>query len=120
AVPEGLWRACVGGASAVGLAPEVLDALVAPWLGETGQAAFYRQIAQADETHTAAFEARLGDLTARALVVWGEDDAWIPVDRAHRLVAAIPGAELALVPGAGHLVQLDRPAALAAVLDRWL
>jgi pimeloyl-ACP methyl ester carboxylesterase len=120
ALHEGLVRAYVSGASAAGPAPEALDALAAPWLGELGQAAFYRQIAQADERHTAAFEDRLGEVSAPALVVWGEDDAWIPVDRAHRLAASIPGAELALIPGAGHLVGLDRPAELAAVLDGWL
>ena len=120
ALHEGLVRAYIAGASAVGLAPEALGALVAPWLGDEGQAAFYHQIAQADEAHTAAFEERLTEVTAPALVVWGEDDAWIPVDRAHRLAAAIPGAELELIPGAGHLVQLDRPAELAAVLERWL
>jgi pimeloyl-ACP methyl ester carboxylesterase len=52
--------------------------------------------------------------------VWGRDDAWIPVDRAHRLAGLIPGARLQLVDGAGHLVQLDRPEALTAALTRWL
>lgn len=120
ALHEGLVRAYVAGASAAGLAPEALDALVAPWLGDEDQAAFYRQIAQADEAHTAVLEPLLGAVTAPSLIVWGEDDAWIPVDRAHRLHAAIPGSELALIAGAGHLVHLDRPDALAAVLSEWL
>jgi pimeloyl-ACP methyl ester carboxylesterase len=54
------------------------------------------------------------------LIVWGEEDVWIPVDRAHRLAALIPGARLELIKGAGHLVQLDQPVALAAALHRWL
>ena len=37
-----------------------------------------------------------------------------------RLAELIPGSELVLVPDAGHLVQLDAPAALTAVLQRWL
>ncbi|MEU0316151.1 alpha/beta fold hydrolase [Nocardioides sp. NPDC006273] len=48
------------------------------------------------------------------------DDAWIPVDRAHRLADLIPGAELTVIPDAGHLVHLDQPAALAATLTEWL
>jgi pimeloyl-ACP methyl ester carboxylesterase len=53
-------------------------------------------------------------------VVWGRDDTWIPVDRAHRLAEAVPGATLCVVDGAGHLVQLDQPVALAAILIDWL
>jgi len=51
-VHEGAVRAYVGGASHGGLTPDVVDALTAPWLGEAGQAAFYRQIAEADEAYT--------------------------------------------------------------------
>ncbi|MEU8490966.1 alpha/beta fold hydrolase [Pseudonocardia alni] len=54
--------------------------------------------------------------TCRCGVVWGTEDTWIPVDRAHRLTAAVPGAELHLVPGAGHLIQLDAPEALTALV----
>jgi hypothetical protein len=32
----------------------------------------------------------------------------------------IPGARLALVADAGHLVQLDQPVALATLLTGWL
>jgi pimeloyl-ACP methyl ester carboxylesterase len=53
-------------------------------------------------------------------IVWGTEDTWIPVDRAHRMQAAIPHASLTLIEDAGHLVQLDAPAALAADLTRWV
>ncbi len=52
--------------------------------------------------------------------MWGTDDTWIPVDRAHRLADLIPGAKLELIEGAGHLVQLDQPVALASTLTSWL
>ena len=32
----------------------------------------------------------------------------------------IPGAGLELVPGASHLIQLDAPERLTAILARWL
>jgi pimeloyl-ACP methyl ester carboxylesterase len=54
------------------------------------------------------------------LVVWGENDTWIPVDRAHRLVDLIPGARLRLVPSAGHLIHLDQPVQLATIVSSWL
>ena len=39
---------------------------------------------------------------------------------AHRLAEQILGAELRLVPEAGHLIQVDAPEQLTAILFRWL
>jgi pimeloyl-ACP methyl ester carboxylesterase len=85
-----------------------------------GQAAFYRQIAQADQAYTDEIEQLYPQLDLPVLVVWGSEDAWIPVSRAHRLAELVPGARLQVVEGAGHLIQLDQPAALAAALALWL
>jgi pimeloyl-ACP methyl ester carboxylesterase len=107
--------AYVGDAAHHPLPAETRDALIAPWLGEVGQRAFYRQIAQADQRYTDEVQPRYGELDLPVLVVWGREDRWIPVTKAHELHAAIPGAALAIVDGAGHLVQEDAPDAL---LDR--
>lgn len=120
AMHRGLLTAYVQGASHRGLDEESLAALVAPWTGEEGQAAFYRQIGQADERYTAEFEPLLGRVRAPVHVVWGTEDTWIPVDRAHRLAGVIPGATLSLVEGAGHLIQLDAPEQLLAKVREWL
>ena len=56
AMHEGALRAYVAGASHRGLSAPALDELVAPWLGEQGQPAFYRQIAQATQEHTDEIE----------------------------------------------------------------
>jgi pimeloyl-ACP methyl ester carboxylesterase len=120
AVHQGALRAYIAGASHVGLSSAAMDALVSPWLGEEGQAAFYRQIAQADEAYTDEIEPMYSDLKLPVLVVWAREDTWLPVERAHRLSKVIPGAQLRLIDGAGHLVQLDQPAALATTLARWL
>jgi len=116
---EALLREYISGASSAGLLPDVLDQLVAPWLG-TGQAAFYRQIAQADERFTAEIELLYGDIDVPTLVVWGTDDRWIPADRGQRLHELIPNSVLQVVEGAGHLIQEDRPAELTVAIDRWL
>ena len=50
-----------------------------------------------------------------ALVVAGEDDA-PSVAAAHALAAALPRARLVVVPGAGHVVNLERPEAFNAAL----
>ncbi|WP_345433221.1 alpha/beta fold hydrolase [Actinoallomurus vinaceus] len=115
-----LVREYVGSASARGLHPDVLERLVEPWLDEDGRPAFYRQIAQADQRHTAEVQDRYGTIDVPVLVCWGTDDAWLPVDHAHELVARIPGARLQLVSGAGHLIQEDAPAELTAALAGFL
>lgn len=118
-VHEGAIRGYIAGASHRGLSESQMDSLVAPWLGD-GQAAFYRQIAAADERFTTEFADRLSMINCPTTVIWGTEDAWIPVDRAHRLAESIGHAELELVPDAGHLIQLDAPVALSGLLTRWL
>jgi len=120
AIHRGALRAYVEGASHRGLTDAASRMIMEPWLDPVGQAAFYRQIAQADEEYTAEIEDLYASIDVPVQVVWGVEDTWIPVDRAHRLAATIPGARLELVEGAGHLVQLDAPVALATVLQRWL
>jgi pimeloyl-ACP methyl ester carboxylesterase len=119
-IHEGALRAYIEGASHIGISPSQMETLVSPWRGADGQPAFYRQIAQAAEAYTDEIEHLYPEVDLPVLVVWGCEDAWIPVDRARRLASLIPGAQLRLVEGAGHLIQLDQPTALAATIARWL
>lgn len=119
-VHEAVVRGYVGNASHRGLAPDVADALVAPWLGPAGQPAFYRQIADYDERYLAENEERVGRIDIPVRILWGTADTWLPVEIGVRLHELIPGSELTLVPDAGHLVQLDAPVALADAVRGWL
>ncbi|MEU8991114.1 alpha/beta hydrolase [Streptomyces sp. NPDC048558] len=120
ALHRALVREYVGSASSPGLHPAVLDRLTRPWLGDVGQPAFYRQIAQADQRYTDEVQERYGEIGFPTLVCWGEDDTWIPLAKGHELAARIPGARLEPIAGAGHLVQEDAPAELTAVLMAFL
>jgi pimeloyl-ACP methyl ester carboxylesterase len=120
AVHRGAISAYIATASHRRLRPDDLAALVAPWLGEDGQSAFYRQIAQADERFTDDIETRLGELRVPTHIVWAEQDTWIPADRAARLQQLIPHSTLSVVSDASHLIHLDAPACLANELRGWL
>jgi 3-oxoadipate enol-lactonase len=62
--------------------------------------------------------AELPSLSVRSLVVHGEADLLVPVQNAVHLAERIPGAELTLIPGAGHMLQSDAiDLVRAAVLD---
>jgi 2-succinyl-6-hydroxy-2,4-cyclohexadiene-1-carboxylate synthase len=58
---------------------------------------------------------RLGELRIPVALIVGEQDAKFRAT-AERMAAAIPHAELHVVAGAGHAVQLERPEAVAALL----
>lgn len=49
----------------------------------------------------------LPSIAGPTLVVHGEADLLIPTENGKLLAARIPGAELVLVPGAGHMLQTD-------------
>jgi len=119
-IHRAIVRTYVENASHRGLRDETLDLLVEPWTTEEGQPAFYRQIAEYDERFLVETEQRLGAITVPVRIVWGTEDTWIPVGRAHRLHELIPSASLGLVPGAGHLIHYDAPAALMDELRAWL
>ena len=59
----------------------------------------------------------LRGVTAPTLCVAGSDDTNAPVRAVQRLAETIPGARFELIPGAGHLVNLEAPAAFNACLE---
>jgi pimeloyl-ACP methyl ester carboxylesterase len=119
-IHEAILRAYIQGASHHRLRDGDLETLVAPWMTDAGQPAFYRQIAQYDERFLVENEQRLGDLSMPVKVVWGADDGWIPPKTGRRLADLIPGATFTEVPDAGHLMQYDAPVALGNLIRGWL
>ena len=58
--------------------------------------------------------ATLGDVPAAVLV--GDRDRLTPPPCADSIAGALPGTELTVCPGAGHMLMLERPAEVAAAL----
>lgn len=52
---------------------------------------------------------RLGEVRVPTLVITGDSDRIVSADDSRRVVAAIPGAGLAVIPQAGHLAMEERP-----------
>jgi pimeloyl-ACP methyl ester carboxylesterase len=63
---------------------------------------------------------RIGRITARTLVLHGEQDALVPPDNGRILAERIPGAELVMVPDANHVLMTDQPEQVAKLLLDWL
>lgn len=64
--------------------------------------------------------ARLRDIRQPTLVVVGELDSETPISYARHLTDHIPSARLAVVPGAGHLVNLEAPGPVNGLLRSFL
>lgn len=53
------------------------------------------------------FSARLGEIQAETLVIWGRNDRFVPMDTGLRLIAGIPRSELHVFNGCGHWAQWE-------------
>jgi pimeloyl-ACP methyl ester carboxylesterase len=61
---------------------------------------------------------RIGQISVPTLVIHGEHDRLVPPENARLIAARIPGAKLAMIPGASHIFTTDQPAlAHSAILD---
>lgn len=48
-------------------------------------------------------------IETRSLVLWGENDPWLPIRRGRALVQRLPDAEFVALPRCGHLPHLECP-----------
>jgi pimeloyl-ACP methyl ester carboxylesterase len=63
---------------------------------------------------------RLRALTMPALVLWGEDDALVPMKTGRALADALPHAHFHALSGCGHLPTLEKPEESAALFAEFL
>jgi pimeloyl-ACP methyl ester carboxylesterase len=63
---------------------------------------------------------KLGQIKIPALVIHGDKDAAIALGLAEQLAAGLAGAELVVVPGAGHAANLTHPEAVNPAIERFL
>jgi pimeloyl-ACP methyl ester carboxylesterase len=78
------------------------------------RAAIHRMMHRSDSTPL------LAQATVPALIVTGSEDELIPVDESRAMAAALKGASLEIIPGAGHLANLEQPEAFNRALNAFL
>ncbi|MEX1222387.1 MAG: alpha/beta hydrolase [Idiomarina sp.] len=116
AIHKGLVRAYIETAAFTEISTTVIDHTLSYWSTELGQPAFYRQIKQSSETYTAELEDKFCDLGIETLIIWAEQDSWLPVSYAQKLANALPNAQVSYVADAGHLVIEEKPTELVQKL----
>lgn len=117
---EGVADAMIGGMvgkSTREKSPEIVDEMhamlaAAPVDGVVG--ALEALMERPDSTPT------LATIDVPVLIVVGEEDALTPVKESEAMHAAIPGSRLEVLSGAGHVSNVERPAAFNHVLTEFL
>lgn len=65
-------------------------------------------------------ESLLPQIACPTLVMTGELDAWAPPAQHEQIAAQLPDAQLVVVPGAGHMIQMEAPEAVNSAIADWL
>jgi pimeloyl-ACP methyl ester carboxylesterase len=65
-------------------------------------------------------ESLLPRIACPTLVLTGALDTWSPPAQHEQIAAAVPDAELVIVPGAGHMIQREAPEAVNDAIAAWL
>jgi pimeloyl-ACP methyl ester carboxylesterase len=122
---------------------EILDVFVRPWrevvercVFDAATAAEYQRIYEANPIvdfggsreagrtmsmrmcyrpymYSPSLPSLLSGIQTPALVVWGAEDAIIPIECGERFASAIPGATLKVIEGCGHWPHYEKPRELA-------
>jgi pimeloyl-ACP methyl ester carboxylesterase len=66
--------------------------------------------------HSQTLQHLLGSVAAPTLIAWGAEDRVVPLSAAARWQQAMPAARQEVIPGCGHCVEMEQPAALAALV----
>jgi pimeloyl-ACP methyl ester carboxylesterase len=89
-------------------------------LARPGALASLRSLLASRHALAAGFAGMAARVRAPTLLVWGREDAWIPVSDAERFLAAIPGSRKVVLERCGHLPQEERPLEALEILGGFL
>lgn len=96
-----------------------MRAVPAAYEGERGGLRLIRAARDLDPGQTEHIAESLTAARVPALVIWGENDAYLPVATVARPLAGLLRAELVLVPG-GHFTPIDCPSETGAAIRDFL
>ncbi len=115
---EALFRAYIQKAAHYPLKEEAIEIYADPWRGVVGQAAFYRQISQANTQHIAEAQERYRNTDFDVHLIWGERDTFIPIEQGEELKRLLSVKSFTPISNAAHIVQEDTPEAIVGALLR--
>ncbi len=107
---------------------DTLTALVSGWASDTAPLVAWAQLASRDayawwltDGRPADISNGVANINVPTLVLHGENDPLRSSDALReRIVDRLPNAELRVIAGASHCIQMDQPHITACVLENWL
>ena len=69
-----------------------------------------------DRTALSANRDRYADLKLRATLIWGDQDTLTPLAQGHDIQGLIAGSQIVIMPGIGHIPQVEDPQGFAKLL----
>ena len=63
---------------------------------------------------------RIPEIQVDTLIIWGRDDAWIPLEDGFKFKEALPNATLEVIPFCGHIPQEEKPEETARLILEFL
>src|SRR3954471_4346999 len=73
----------------------------------------------AREWVSGALAARMPQMTHEHLVLYGQEDHWIPRDQVEAMVQKLPNARLEVFPHVGHSMNLEQPLLFGHIFTDW-
>ena len=77
-------------------------------------------MAQADSKFTDEIQQQYSSINIPTLILWGQQDEWIPIEKGRELNEVIPGSKLCIIPESGHLVIEEKPEKLVEEIQAFL
>jgi 3-oxoadipate enol-lactonase len=99
------------------LQPQVAEQVRAMIVNNQAEGVVRAQAAMAERTDSAPL---FDKINCPTLVIVGEKDTLTPPSEAEKMRVGIPGAQLKIIPAAGHLSNLERPDAFNQTLSEFL
>ncbi len=97
---------------------EVLRSYLRPWLDDPG--ALFRATRAITGSDLVGREDELAGMNIASLLIWGEDDPFIPSELGERLQDLMPASTLALLPGCSHFITDDAPHTVGPLVYEYL
>ena len=63
---------------------------------------------------------RIPEIKFKALIIWGQDDGWIPLSSAYRFKAELRDSTLVIIPECGHMPQEEYPDITVRLIDAFI
>jgi pimeloyl-ACP methyl ester carboxylesterase len=97
-----------------------VEEYIRPYLAPAGTRAFFRTVDALDGRGLRGRDRGLGALDIPVLILWGEDDPFLPAVAAEQLNEWMPSSTLGFLPGCGHFVLEDAVDTIGPMIYEYL